>query len=155
TGLLEGRKVERAMPTAIQKIWRPPWVLRVVRARPRLFGAGAFGLAVTLVLIALSAWRHTTCVLVGWDVWVGLYLALAFLMMARSDVHEIQRRAPEQDEGQFMILTLTATAAMASLAAIVAELGGAAGGGNRRAQLILATITIVLSWALIHTIFAL
>lgn len=143
------------MPTATPRIRRPLWVVRVVQSRPRLFGAGAFGLVVTLVLIAFSAWRRTTCLLVGWDVWVGLYLALAYIMMARSDVHDIRRRAPQQDEGQFMILALTATAAMASLAAIIAELGGASGGNRHTAQLVLATITIVLSWALIHTIFAL
>jgi uncharacterized membrane protein len=112
---------------------------------------------VTAALTAVTAWRLATCLLVGWDIWVGLYLVLAFHMMARSDVHVIRHRSTREDEGQFTILTLTAAAALASLAAIVAELGTSAGGGGSRqpAQLVLATITIVLSWALIHTIFAL
>jgi uncharacterized membrane protein len=144
------------MQTETRKIRRPPWLLRVVRSRPRLFGAGALGIVVTPALAALTAWRLATCLLVGWDIWVGLYLVLVFHMMARSDVHVIRHRATQEDEGQFMILTLTAGAALASLAAIVAELGTSAGGGSRQpAQLILATITIVLSWALIHTIFSL
>jgi uncharacterized membrane protein len=106
----------------------------------------------------LTSWRPATRFLVAWDLWVGLYLALAFHMMAGSDVHRIRERARQEDEGQFMILALTAAAALASLAAIVAELGsGAAGSSGRRQtdQLLLATVTIVLSWALIHTIFAL
>jgi len=145
------------MPISARKTRRPPWPVRVVQSRPRLFGSGALGFVMTGALSALTAWRLATCLLVGWDIWVGLYLVLAFAMMARSDVHQIRDRAIGQDEGQFTILTLTAAAALASLGAIVAELGtSAAAGGNRQsAQLVLATITIVLSWALIHTIFAL
>jgi uncharacterized membrane protein len=78
-----------------------------------------------------------------------------FIMMTRSDVNDIRQRAPQEDEGQFTILALTAAAALASLAAIIAELGGASGRNRQTGDLVLATITIVLSWALIHTIFAL
>ncbi|HXJ77922.1 MAG TPA: DUF1345 domain-containing protein [Candidatus Methylomirabilis sp.] len=134
---------------------RRPWLLRVVRVRPRLFGAAALGIVVTAMVMAVSGWRLTTCLLVGWDVSVGLYLVLAFTMMARSDLLQIRLRATQQDPGQFAILALTALAAMASLAAIVAELGFAAHGNRPHAQLALAAITIVLSWALIHTMFAL
>jgi uncharacterized membrane protein len=95
--------------------------------------------------------------LVGWDLGVGLYVVLAFEMMARADVHQIRRRAADQDEGAIVILVLSVAAALASLFAIVALLGTAgAGAASRRSiELTLATITIVLSWALIHTIFAL
>jgi uncharacterized membrane protein len=144
------------MPTPARTVRRPLWPARVVQSRPRLFASGTLGVVVMGALTALTAWRLATCLLVGWDIWVALYLALAFVMMARSDVHQIRHRAIGQDEGQFTILTLTAAAALASLGAIIAELGSSSTGGNRRpAQLVLATITIVLSWALIHTIFAL
>src|SRR5262249_59412945 len=43
----------------------------------------------------------------------------------------------------------------ASLAAIIVELGTTPGGTREPLRLVLATITIVLSWAFIHTIFAL
>src|SRR5206468_3849458 len=75
--------------------------------------------------------------------------------MAGSNVNRIRERAQQEDEGQFMILTLTATAALASLAAIVAEIGSGAGGQRHMDQLAFAIVTIGLSWALIHTIFAL
>jgi len=52
-----------------------------------------------------------------------------------------------QDDGRFLILLVTAIGAFASIAAIVFELGA-----QRNApQLALATVTIVLSWAVIHT----
>jgi uncharacterized membrane protein len=123
-----------------------------------MFSSGAVGIVVTVALYVLTNWKPATRFLVGWDIWVGLYLALAFHMMAGSDINRIRERAKQEDEGQFMILALTAAAALASLAAIVAELGSTAAGGDGRRhadQLLLATVTIVLSWALIHTIFAL
>ena len=57
-----------------------------------------------------------------------------------------------QDDGRFLILLVTALGAFASIAAIVFELG--ASNGNA-AGLILAMVTIVLSWAAVHTAFAL
>jgi uncharacterized membrane protein len=145
------------MPAKNRQIRRPPSLLRIVRSRPRLFVSGAFGAVVTAALTALTDWRPATRLLVGWDVGIGLYLALAFHMMARSEVHRIRRRAAQQDEGRFTILVLTVGAALASLAAIIAQLGtSAAGAGGRQPiHLVLATVTIVLSWAAIHTIFAL
>ena len=136
---------------------RPPALVRIARARPRLFASGAAGIVVTAALVALADWKLATRLLVGWDLAVGLYLVLAFEMMARSDVHRLRRRAATQDEGQVAILALTVAAALASLAAIVAELSpsAAAAGSRQPAHLILATLTIVLSWAFIHTIFAL
>jgi len=52
---------------------------------------------------------------------------------------------------------LTVAAALASLAAIFAQLGSsaAANGGRQPINMILASLTILLSWAFIHTIFAL
>ena len=94
---------------------------------------------------------------VGWDISVGLYVILALEMMARADVHQIRRRAAAQDEGAIVILVLTVATALASLLALVALLGTSAAGGTARrpSELILAMITIGLSWAFIHTMFAL
>jgi uncharacterized membrane protein len=115
------------------------------------------GVAAIVVLAALSNWRPVMRGLVGWDIGIGLYVILAFEMMARSNVHEIRRRAATQDEGAIVILVLTVATALASLLAIVALLGTSTPGEARQrsTELILATITIVLSWAFIHTMFAL
>jgi uncharacterized membrane protein len=124
------------------------WV-RVVRARPRLFLAVLLGLA--LVLLLPSEWRMATRSLVAWDIAIGLYLVLAFRLMTNCDVNRIKRRAAYQDEGRITILVLVVGSALASLLAILAELGGA----NRQPpHLALAAITILLSWAFTHTIFA-
>src|SRR5262245_25930114 len=123
-----------------------PMPLRIVRARPRLFTSLAIGLLVFVGLL-FTDWRIASRLLVAWDVCVALYLMLAMSMMARADVHRMRRRARLQDEGQVMILVLTAAAALASLAAIFALLSTSQGKGREPIDLILATITIVLSWA--------
>jgi uncharacterized membrane protein len=109
------------------------------------------------VLTALTNWRPVMRGLVGWDIGIGLYVVLAIEMMARADVHQIRRRAAAQDEGAIVILVLTVATALASLIAIVALLGTSATGAapRRLIDLVLATITIGLSWVLIHTMFAL
>jgi uncharacterized membrane protein len=130
-------------------------LVRIVRARPRLFAAAVFGLTVFPMLP--TAWRFATRLLLGWDAGVALYLALVYHLMAVSHVGHIRLRARVEDEGRIAILVLTAAAALASLGAIVAELGSSSAGGSARpaAHLILATVTIVMSWAFTHTIFAL
>jgi uncharacterized membrane protein len=134
---------------------RPPKFIRMVKARPRLFIAVAIGIVVAFVFAALAQSRVASALLIGWDVCAGLYLLFAFQIMSKADVHRMRRQARLQDEGQFTILILTAGAALASLLAIIALLGTSHGGMRSAGDLFLATITILLSWAFTHTIFAL
>src|SRR5262249_29101141 len=135
---------------------RLPLLFRVVSARPRLFSSVLVGVVLTTATALVTDWPFATRLLRGWDIAVALYLGLAFHMFVTADVQQIQEHAAQQDEGQLIILTCTVAAAVASLAAILAELGATQGGGPRpRGQLILAAGTILLSWAFIHTIFAL
>jgi len=134
---------------------RPPYVVRLFRSRPRLFGSAA--VAVVVFWLLPTEWGLPARLLVAWDVGVALYLTLACHMMRVSEVGDIRRRAAGEDEGRIGILVLTAAAAMASFGAIIAELGSSFGPGSARQphQLILATATILLSWFFTHTIFAL
>jgi uncharacterized membrane protein len=133
---------------------RRPYLIRLIRARPRTFLAAA--LMVVLTPLLPAEWRLVTRLLVAWNVSVALYLGLALELMLRSDVGRIRARAANEDEGRVIILALTILAAMASLGAIILELGMAVhnDGTHRPAQLVLTTLTILLSWLLIHIIFA-
>jgi len=133
----------------------PLRVVRIVASRPRLFVSTAIGIVATLLLAVISDGSAVTRLLLGWDIGVILYLSLVGVLMARSDLHRIRYRAAMQDEGQIAILVLTVAAAIASVAAIFAELGTAAGNERPAGHLFLAAATIVLSWAFIHSIFAL
>ncbi len=132
---------------------RLPYLVRIIRAHPRLAGAIVLALAVTAVLP--SHWRFPTRLLIGWDSGVALYLVLVYTLMIRSNVEHIRVHAARTDEGRFAILILTVFAALASLGAILVELSTSQGAPRTAAQLALATTTIVLSWAFTHTIFAL
>jgi uncharacterized membrane protein len=124
--------------------------LRLVGIRPRLFVSAAVGFAVALLLPA--SLRGATRALIGWDVGVALYLALAFRIIATTDIDGMRRHAARQDVGRQALLFLTALAALASLGAILVELGGA---NKAPAHLALAAVTILLSWTFTHTMFAL
>jgi uncharacterized membrane protein len=116
----------------------------------RLFFSAGFGAAVALALLTLPL-RMPTRLLVGWDAGVVLYLALIFWTMAHASVANIRERAAVDDEGAVALLVLTTAAALASLAAVVAELGHAPGWP----QITLGVVTILLSWTFMHLIFAL
>jgi uncharacterized membrane protein len=127
-----------------------PAPLRAIYARPRTFVAIALGIMAFFLLP--GSLRLVTRLLLGWDVFVTLYLVLIYIMVLRSGLAHIRRNAILQDDGRFVILMVTALGAFASIAAIVFELGGT----QRSApQLMLATATIVLSWAAVHTQFSL
>jgi uncharacterized membrane protein len=127
-----------------------PMPARVVMSRPRTFIALGFGILAALVLP--EAPRLVTRILVGWDGFAALYLVLAYAMMMRCGIAYMRRSAAMQDDGRFLILLLTAFGALASLAAIVFELGAS---GKSPAGLVFAVVTIALSWTAVHTAFAL
>ena len=130
-----------------RKMSRP---MRVVYARPRTFISIAVGVAAYFLLP--GSLRPVTRMLIGWDVFTALYLVLVYIMVLRSGLSYIRRNAVLQDDGRFLILLVTALGAFASIAAIVFELGASNRSGP---QLALATLTIALSWATVHTAFAL
>jgi uncharacterized membrane protein len=141
--------------TTKAKKW--PLLLRIVSARPRLFLSILAGFAVGALLpLYVTELRGVTRFLVAWDFGVGLYLILAFWMIAHSGVTEIHRQSLAQDEGGFAILVLTIVSACASVGAVFAWLEIAT-----RAEtfalpgLAFLLLTIMMSWAFIHTMFAL
>ena len=134
-----------------------PLLLRIVSARPRLFLSILAGFAVGALLpLYVTELRGVTRFLVAWDFGVGLYLILAFWMIAHSGVTEIHRQSLAQDEGGFAILVLTIVSACASVGAVFTWLEIAT-----RAEtfalpgLAFLLLTIMMSWAFIHTMFAL
>src|SRR6185295_13946946 len=98
-----------------------PMPVRVVYGRPRTFTSLAVGIIAFFLLPGTL--RLPTRFVVGWDVFAALYLVLAYIMMLRCDVGHIRRSAVMQDDGRFVMLLLTALGALASLGAIVFELG--------------------------------
>ena len=141
---------KKELDELVARFRKMPVPVRVVYARPRTFVSIAIGI-VSFFLLPDSL-RLVTRLLISWDIFVALYLMLVYTMVLRSGLAHIRRNAALQDDGRFVILLVTALGAFASIAAIVFELGNA----HRSAPgLALATVTIALSWAAVHTQFAL
>jgi len=145
---MTGQEVEDPVIERFRKLARP---VRVVYGRPRTFIAVAVGIVVFFLLPTASL-RAVTRALIGWDVFAGVYLLLVYTMVVRSGLSHIKRNAVLQDDGRFLILLVASLGAFASIAAIVSELGAS---HHSAPELVLATITITLSWAAVHTTFAL
>jgi len=135
---------------------RPILPVRLARLHALLLISIAVGLAVTLGL-GMTDWTMATKLLLGWDIGVILYLVLAYQLMVTCGIDEIRRRASEDDEGALALLILTGLSGLAIMGAIIAELGIAKVSGQPRSGygVAIAMITIVVSWAFVHTIFAL
>ncbi|MGI8526853.1 MAG: DUF1345 domain-containing protein [Pseudolabrys sp.] len=138
-----------------KKTTRPTFPVRFARLHGRLLISFALGVAVALVLLAATDWRLSTKLLAGWDSFIALYLALIYQVMLQCGVEHIRARAAEEDEGAIAILMLTCVAAIASLFAIVLEVGNAKNLPQGALLVALGTATIALSWSFVHTIFAL
>jgi uncharacterized membrane protein len=143
---MAGKEADDAL-IRFRKMSRP---VRVIYARPRTFISIAIGIAAFFLLP--GSLRLVTRLLIGWDIFVTFYLVLAYIMMFRCALAHIRRNAVLQDDGRFLILLVTALGAFASIAAIVFELGAS---HRSVPELTLATVTIALSWATVHTTFAL
>ncbi len=132
-------------------------LLRLVRARPRLFIATAVALAVGWLLPTELARHAVTRWLIAWNAGTGLYVLLSAVMMTRSSEHRMRYRAQLQDDGQIVILLLVVVSAIASLAAIGGELVVVKDmhGFIKSAHVALAGVTVLFSWAFIQVMFAL
>lgn len=108
------------------------------------------------MLFLPDSYRLVSRLLVGWDAGVALYLGLVMWMIARSDAARMRRESALQDEGRITIPVLTVGAAAASLAAIVFWLRTASVSEAVAPRILaLLFLTILLSWAFIHVMFAL
>src|SRR4051794_27155800 len=144
-GAMAGKKPEDPILVRFRKMSRP---VRIVYARPRTFIAIAVGM-IGFFLLPQSL-RVVTRLLLGWDIFIALYLILVYSMILRSGHAHIRRNAVLEDDGRFLILLVTALGAFASIAAIIFGLDAE---HRSSAELALATATIALTWAAVHTTF--
>ncbi len=129
--------------------------LRLIRARPRLFLSLVIGVSAFFILPETA--RLVTRLLISWNLATLFFLISIGAMMLRANHEKIRRNAALHDEGQYTILVLSSVAAVASLAAIVLQLGLVKDsvGLLKAFHIALAFATIITAWAFIQVIFAL
>jgi len=129
--------------------------LRQIKARPRIL----VGVVVTLGLFFLlpGDWPRSTRTIAALDAGGLVFLVSSWVMMARSTERHMRLRAALQDEGQLVVLTLTAGAALFSLVTVAIELHALKDlpPDSTLMHVGLAGATILCAWFVTHTMFAL
>ncbi|MDQ2928985.1 MAG: DUF1345 domain-containing protein, partial [Pseudomonadota bacterium] len=111
--------------------------------------------------IAAVAWPDVQTLLsralIGWNVLAWLYLGWVVVVLSRADSGHIKRVALAQADSAANVLTVVVVAAVTSLVAVVFELiaAKAAGPHHAAAHLAFAFVTVLGSWLLLPTVFAL
>ena len=134
-----------------------PWLLRICVPRRRVVLPVLIGFATWLAFSGLpffASWRPMTRMLLGWDIILGLYIVLSLLMIIRSDTGDIRRQSKLEDESRITILISTVLIPVVCLGSIFVGLHVDPGTARQPLQVLLTFVTVVLSWAAIHTLFA-
>ncbi|HTV89233.1 MAG TPA: DUF1345 domain-containing protein [Stellaceae bacterium] len=133
----------------MQRPWLP---VRIVRGRPRLFGAFCAG----LIAVPLLPWSlpPSTRAVLGWDVAVLVFLLLTAEHFVRADHSDIAADAARQEEGEWSLFALVLFGAAMSFIAIVEFSGLSHQKGQKALYLLLVSLTLGCSWLMTNVTFA-
>jgi uncharacterized membrane protein len=124
------------------------------RVRSRLILSLIFALISSFLLP--SWFSLSTRILCIWDVGMLCFLVSTWVLMVQARPETMRRHAQSQDEGRLVILSLITAAACASILAIAFILKETKGKDISLIipHVVLSVVTIIGSWLLVHTIFA-
>jgi uncharacterized membrane protein len=114
------------------------------------------GGAAGFVMAWFAAWQLST--LIGWDVAAALFVLWVWTSVGRFDPEETTRFATREDDSRLSAQLLVVSASVVSLVGVGFDLlkASQAGTASGHVVLILAAVaTVVLSWATVHTVYAL
>jgi uncharacterized membrane protein len=129
--------------------------LSVPAASSKLAVALAIGLAAGGLAALTISWRIAP--LIAWDAAAIVFLSATWPRVLKLDARLVRSHALREDSSRVMSDLVLVTASVASLGAVLLVLtrGGSATGGALIGDSLLALLSIVLSWLVIHTVFAL
>ena len=131
-------------------IWLQPW-----SSEARLSAAAVTGLLVELGLRQI--WSASLSATLAWDASIICFLGLTYRVIADRNIDSIRRRAARLDTRAWVMMLIVVLAACVSLFGLALAFHGADGAlrNHPTLRLLLAGFTVLGSWSLIHTIFAL
>jgi len=109
-----------------------------------------------LIFASPSHWGWIARVLVGWNGAILVLMPLTWFWMRKLDAKALRAKYVEEDPTAPVIFLFTVIGALLSVLGIIALLSSAKHmpSGDRAVHSVLACLTIVSSWALVHTMFA-
>jgi uncharacterized membrane protein len=111
-----------------------------------------------LAFLALHGRSLSMQAVAAWDVFALATIALALIAVVGKDPYEVRRNAKLQDASQTFLFVVVISGATASLFAVFILLGAAKNltlEHGLPSHVALSVGAVVLSWALVHTLFAL
>jgi len=123
---------------------------------PRLTLGLLVGLGVYLALRAFTDLPWRLRFITAWDIGTGVALIALYIGLRGATAQAMQRNAQRQDARKWAVLIISLVAATASLVVIASEMPKvkSAEGIEQALRVIFVIFTVVLSWAFIHTVFA-
>jgi uncharacterized membrane protein len=131
------------------------WFVNTQSGRKRVSAAVAVGLLAAFVAAWFAPWQLT--VLVAWDVTAALVVVTVWVSIGSFGPAETKRFATTEDDSRASTHFLLLGAALVSLVGVLLAFLKANSGAHHDEVLLEAfgVITIVCSWFLVHTVFAL
>lgn len=130
------------------------WVSRIDSHHRLLI---SLGVAVTVFLLVRNSLTLTMSVMVSWDSFVFSVITLVWLLFIAAKPWQVQRLAGLEDNSRTFIFVFVTLAACASVFAVIILLQTSSHLSHDQVlrHVGLAVLSVVCSWVLLHTIFAL
>jgi len=117
--------------------------------------SGALGVVAGLVGTVVVGWQ--AAILVGWDAAALCYLVWTWKTIGGLDASSTRRHANREDVSRRVAEVIVLVAGVALLAAVGLVLikAGQSHGGTKAYLITIGIVSVVLSWATVHTVFTL
>jgi uncharacterized membrane protein len=143
------------MPDTVTQQRRESWLHRnfhAARHRPHFSTAAALFIVLAATTIG-GGFGLARGMLIAFDVSAGIFLATIVHMFALSPVDSIRARVAKQDAGRWGVLWSSVAVSAVAVVSLGVELRASHAGGT--AAIVLAAVSIVLSWCFLNTMFGL
>jgi uncharacterized membrane protein len=116
----------------------------------------ALGVSLVVFILTIGHLKMAVQAITTWNVFAWSVTVLAWVQILLAGAKTSVRSAKLQDSARFAIFLFVIFAAVASLASVAILIGGSKGLGRPALteHLLLAATTVISSWCLIHTVFA-
>ena len=110
-----------------------------------------------VVFFSLARLQFARAVIVSWDAFAVVILALDWLTIMSTPQHKIRERAQQEDLSRLVIFVFVVVASCAALFAVgfLVSVKKSQTEGHFIIHLLLTLLTVICSWTLVHTVFGL